>query len=114
MTQQKSHIQYFDFLRGVAIIMVVGIHTYSNTQSINYDLISIIKIILRLSFNCAVPLFLAISGYFIAKKNLNSFTECNAFWKKQIPTVYIPCLIFSLPWFIISCISVNFEWGGGI
>lgn len=103
---------YFDFLRGLAILMVVGIHTYPGNHQLNGRFQEIIQLILINAFNCAVPLFLAISGYFIAKKNLNTFAECSSFWKKQIPTVYIPCLIFSLPWFVISWVSVDFEWGG--
>lgn len=103
---------YFDFLRGIAILMVVGIHTYPGNDQLNGTFHEIIQLIVINAFNCAVPLFLAISGYFIAKKNLNTFAECSSFWKKQIPAVYIPCLIFSLPWFVISCLSVDFEWGG--
>ena len=30
-----------------------------------------------------------------------------AFWKNQIPKVYIPCLIWSIPWFLYSVM-----WGG--
>lgn len=41
----------------------------------------------------AVPIFLAISGYFLVNKNLSSKNEILIFWKKQIPKVYIPMLI---------------------
>jgi len=64
--------------------------------------------------NLAVPLFLAISGYFIGKKNLKNIKECNGFWKKQIPTVYVPCLVFSIPWFLVSSISNPMNWSGTI
>lgn len=75
---------YFDFLRGIAIIMVIGIHTYS-------DGLMHFNLFLRQFLNCAVPIFLAISGYFIGHK---SFTEqgCYAkFMKKQVPRVYYRC-----------------------
>lgn len=54
----------------------------------------------RLSLSCAVPIFLAISGFFIAKRHLSTYSRCMEFWKRQIPKVYIPCLVFSVPWFI--------------
>lgn len=110
MAYQKKHNPYFDFLRGVAILMVVGIHTYPGNLSMHGEWYEFAEVFAINFFNCAVPLFLAISGYFIARKNLSTLHECSSFWKKQIPTVYIPCLIFSFPWFVLSCVSAN--WGG--
>lgn len=91
----KQRDTYFDFLRGVAIIMVIGIHTYS-------DGLFHVNLFLRQFLNCAVPFFLALSGYFVGKK---SFTEKGAyvtFLKRQIPRVYIPMLLWSLPWAVLA------------
>lgn len=90
-----TRIQYFDILRGLAIIMVMGIHTYivppfdsfSHAWSIN----------MRELLNFAVPLFLAISGFFIGQKEINNRGQYFTFLKKQIPRVYIPLLIWSAP-----------------
>ena len=51
----KERIAYFDFLRGLAIMMVVGIHTYTLGED---------STVVRQILNTAVPLFIAISGYF--------------------------------------------------
>ncbi len=97
----KQRNFYFDFLRGIAIMMVIGIHTCPVLT--NFDsLESIITITFRQILNCAVPLFLAISGFFIAKKDLSSKENILKFWRKQIPTVYIPCLICSMGWFVLD------------
>lgn len=96
---------YFDFLRGFAIIMVVGIHTVVNYSPGFETFEDICTIIARSLLNCAVPLFLAISGYFIAKKKITSKKEYLLFLKKQIPKVYIPCLIFSVPYFLLAIYS---------
>jgi len=102
MTKQRN--QYFDFLRGIAIMMVIAIHTSPALKE--YDSLESISVItFRQILNCAVPLFLAISGYFIAKKDLSTHENRRKFWRKQIPTVYIPCLIFSLGWFILDVVS---------
>lgn len=96
----NNHIGYFDFLRGVAILMVVGIHTFpecSWDESNDYLLI-----ILRLLLNCAVPIFLALSAFFLAKKSFHGKDDIHSFWKRQIPKVYIPCLIWSLPLFFLA------------
>lgn len=107
ITDKNSRNPYFDFLRGLAILMVVGIHTYPGGHELNGEISDVIQLVLINFFNCAVPLFLAISGYFIAQKRLITFADCRKFWSKQIPTVYVPCLIFSLPWFVLSCISID-------
>lgn len=96
----KKHIAYFDFLRGIAIIMVVAIHTFPKSSWNESD--DYLQIAIRQLLNCAVPIFLAISAFFLAKKSFNSFDNIRSFWKKQIPKVYVPCLIWSLPLFLIA------------
>lgn len=98
-------INYFDFLRGLAILMVVAIHTNS---TFGFDSSQdIINVTIRQLFNSAVPLFLAISGYFLASKCLNNLNDIFKFWKHQIPKVYIPVLIWSLPLLFKSISSDN-------
>lgn len=91
----KERVAWFDFLRGVAILMVVSIHTFAATIQ-QGSLANDLTILLRQVLNCSVPLFLAISGYFMARKQLGH--SCLKFWKHQIPKVYVPTLIWSLPY----------------
>lgn len=95
-TNVASRNPYFDFLRGIAICCVIGIHTKANTSE--PSALSIYSSSLRQLLNIAVPLFIAISGYFLSTKSLQTKQECFAFWKKQVSKVYIPCLIWSIPW----------------
>lgn len=96
----KQHITYFDFLRGIAILMVIGIHTYVTGDFSSVD--GTIRIILRQFLNCGVPIFLALSAFFLGKKRLDSRDSIISFWKKQIPKVYIPCIIWSVPLFALA------------
>ena len=92
----SQRIEYYDFLRGVAIIMVVGIHTfmaYPLDTPLGYT-----SAFIRQILNCAVPIFLVLSGLFCGKKLLDNKEERLRFWVKQIPKVYIPALIWSLPY----------------
>jgi len=101
----SSRIEYFDFLRGIAIIMVVGIHTF-----VAYPIdtpLGVCSAFFRQVLNCAVPIFLALSGFFLGTKSLNRWDEKYCFWKKQIPKVYIPALIWSFPYFIQNVIQVQ-------
>ena len=96
----KKRDSYFDFLRGIAIIFVVGIHTLSGYGFDNLG--EIFNVIVRQAIGCAVPMFLAISGYFIAKKDLSTKTAYFSFLKRQVPKVYVPVLIYSLPFLAIA------------
>lgn len=96
----SKHIGYFDFLRGIAIIMVVGIHTFPKSSWNNES--DLLNILIRQLINCAVPIFLAISAFFLARKSFDSYKLITSFWKKQIPKVYIPCIVWSLPLFLMS------------
>lgn len=87
---------YFDFLRGWAIVMVVGIHTYQEQDA------TVIQLLLRQFIHCAVPLFLAISGYFLGKKQIETWGQYTIFIKKQVLKVYIPMFIFSIPWIVFD------------
>lgn len=91
---------YFDVLRAIAIIFVIFIHIFNRIPGVDnsnefHPFISVWRTII----SCAVPLFLAISGYFMAKKKVNNQNDYKAFLKKQIPRVYVPCFIFSIPYF---------------
>lgn len=95
--------KYFDFLRGIAILMVVAIHCYPSHLRLTDGGMAVILICLRNIMNCAVPVFLAISGYFIGKRVMavDRF-DWLSYWKIQIPKVYIPCMVFSLPWLVLD------------
>lgn len=82
----------------MAIIFVIAIHSFtpfllSENNTVNYHL----GIIWRQIIGCAVPIFLAISGYFMSNKNINTHSKYGSFIKKQIPRVYIPMLVWSVP-----------------
>ena len=87
---------YFDFLRGLAIMMVVGIHTYTLGKD---------STIVRQLLNTAVPLFVAISGYCLSQKRMENKDDYLFFLKKQFPKVYLPVLVWSLPLYAIALYS---------
>ena len=87
---------YFDYLRAISILMVVAIHCFNNDCHNEW------LYFVRNTLNCAVPLFLAISGFFLGKKDLSSKCKVSHFLKKQVPKVYIPMLVWSLPFLLIK------------
>ena len=87
---------YFDFLRGLAIMMVVGIHTYTLGKD---------STIVRQLLNTAVPLFIAISGYCLSQKRMENKDDYLFFLKKKFSKVYLPVLVWSLPLYAIALYS---------
>jgi len=100
-----ERLDYFDVLRALAIFAVVAIHSlgFSLQYSEDYDFIVLWRNIL----NFGVPMFIAISGFFLAKKKIKTFGEYAAFLRKQIPRVYVPLLVWSLVWFVFSVLIQN-------
>lgn len=94
-----DRLEYFDFLRGIAIIGVVAIHTYvASTDVSAVDA----GLFLRQILNCSVPIFLAVSGFFLANKETSTLSDYFRFEKRQIMRVYIPMIVWSLPYFFIG------------
>ena len=87
---------YFDFLRGLAIMMVVGIHTYTLGED---------STVVRQMLNTAVPLFIAISVLFLSQKKMENKDDYRSFLKKQLPKVYLPVLVWSLPLYALALYS---------
>ena len=92
-------LNYYDFLRGIAILMVVAIHT---GPIYHFDTIQgMAAVMMRQPLNSAVPIFFAISGYFLTSKKLETKSDVFAFWRHQIPKVYVPVLIWSIPYLLL-------------
>ena len=89
----KERVAYFDFLRGLAIMMVVGIHTYTLGED---------STVVRQMLNTAVPLFIAISGYFLSQKKMENKDDYFSFLRKQLPKVYLPVLVWSVPLYALA------------
>jgi Uncharacterized protein conserved in bacteria len=110
---KNNRAEYYDFLRGVAIIGVIGIHAFWVYQDYLKEAgmtMFDINIFVRQLIGCCVPMFLALSGFFLANKDVSTLSKYGVFLRKQIARVYIPCLIFSLPflyWGICKSLGMN-------
>lgn len=83
---------------------MIAIHSTGNIENL-YDtsLISFhLAVVWRQIVGFTVPLFLAISGYFLSKKPVCDKDNYTNFLGKQIPRVYIPMLVWSLPFLALN------------
>lgn len=95
----EGRIVYYDFLRCLAIILVIAVHSFP--PSFHEGFASVSALAIRNLCNIAVPIFLALSGFFMAQKNLDS-DNYFPFIKKQFIRVWLPVLFCSLPLFILD------------
>ena len=91
---------YYDFLKGIAILFVIAIHAFpiaSMQQPLHFSFgnLDCYNLLLRQFIVLAVPLFCTISGFFVGKK---SEVECMQFSKSHSLPLYIPALLWSLPY----------------
>lgn len=102
--KEKNRIDYFDILRGIAIVAVVGIHSTSSGIALDEKCWQFhFTVVWRNLLNFSVPLFLAISGYFMSQSIQKSQLDFDFFGKK-IKRVYLPMLFWSSLWFLLSVI----------
>lgn len=109
---KSERIAYWDYLRGIAILMVVALHCYPYDAKILDE--QLLPSAMRGFINVCVPLFLAISGFFIGRKSFDTKDAYFSFLKKQIPRVYIPCILFSIPITLLSICKGGSVLGGMI
>lgn len=96
--------------------MVIGIHSYNYIVSPTP-----LQMMARNMIGFAVPLFLAISGYFLSHKDLSDVQKYKSFLSRQIRKIYVPMLIWSVPSFISSiknggdiCFEMIYLFLGGL
>lgn len=104
----SNRIEYFDILRGLAILGVVAIHASGRGFQFEQDSFNFnFSVLWRNVLNFSVPLFFAISGYFLARKDIQSYSEYFKFLKKQLPRVYTPFFLWSLVWLALAVFIAN-------
>lgn len=98
----KERIEYFDILRGIAVLCVIAIHCYGckaiGSNTLTYHL----AIIWRQFIGFPVPLFITLSGFFLARKDVSNCPKYLSFLGKQVPRVYIPMLIWASPHLLLA------------
>ena len=92
-----KRIAYYDFLRGIAIVMVVAIHTMGFIYE--YSAISFTAVLIRQILNCAVPVFCVSSAFFLIQKDIQG-KRYREYLLKQCIRVYVPLLVFSVPYLL--------------
>jgi len=104
---QNKRVIEIEYLRGVAILAVLAIHTSSNFIHIqNLNLLLITNVIIDVFAHFAVPLFIFISGFVLPIKYDSSLSK-RSFYKKRVLSIIPPYIIFSI---VYICIRTIGHW----
>ncbi|MQS52323.1 acyltransferase [Companilactobacillus mishanensis] len=114
MKEKQGRIFYLDFIRVLAIFLVIFIHvsaidTTLHIGSTQWQITRILNYLAHVS----VPMFFMISGALLLS---NPRTESISYtWKKRIPRVVIPFVAWSLlSTFFIALYAHSFDLGGAL
>ena len=94
-----------DWLRALAILMVVTVHTWSLSH-IDSTAYPVLALCYKLFYQCGVPLFVMISG---ALQLPSSILPIGVFYKKRFTRILVPFLIWSIVIYTLSCIVGKYE-----
>jgi len=89
--KSKRRIEILDIAKCLAIFMVVWGHTFTNSELLGNP-----PLIAKILYSTHMPLFFFLSGMSISTKPISGLNEWRLFLKKDILTVAIPYVIWSL------------------
>lgn len=102
----KKRITYYDFLKGLAIMGVVAIHTMIFNAAPS-TIAGCGLAAFRNLLGCCVPFFVAVSGFFLCNKNVNSKLAYKDFLVSRLRVIYLPMLVWGLPWLLLNLLHVQ-------
>lgn len=94
-----------DYLRALAIVMVVTVHTFSlaHIDQTEYPLLTLFY---SLFFRWGVPLFVMISGALQLSAPISSIRQ---YYKKRYTRILVPFLIWGTMVYVLSCIIGKYD-----
>lgn len=96
----KERVIYFDVLRVLACLMVVGMHApLSSPESVNHGIFLVANGYLN---SPCVPLFFMISGALLLNKPI--IISARSYLKKRITKVLFPTIVFSLLYIVLKSV----------
>jgi probable poly-beta-1,6-N-acetyl-D-glucosamine export protein len=85
-----------DLLRALAIFCVILTHTTADWDKFHNNVYSDLYSIIRPLFNIWIPLFLIISGYYIGRTEIKTFSDYRLFLCRRLSRIFLPYLIICL------------------
>lgn len=94
-----------DWLRALAILMIVTVHTWSLAH-IDTSIHPILALCYRLFYQCGVPLFVMLSGALQLSSPIPSIRQ---YYKKRYIRILVPFLFWSICVYMLSCFAGKYE-----
>ncbi|MCH8532307.1 MAG: acyltransferase [Saccharospirillum sp.] len=99
-TEVSSRIEFLDIARGIAIIMVIGVHVMAYSNGVTEELLWLNY----LFGGIAVPVFFIVDGYLVFRAREKILTES---YYNYIKKSFLRLVV---PWFIFSIIYISIRY----
>lgn len=87
---KRSHIYYFDYIKIMAMIFVIFMHTAAGLLNVGSGFSwNLLNISISVSYT-AVPLFLMMSGYLVLSEEMESDSYLSKLFRRRIPRLLLP------------------------
>ena len=109
MTENRQRVEYLDFLRVFATVMVFIIHcTYEYMWDFSNkgEALWVFLVYLTELLRTGVPIFFMISGYLLLQKDI---TDIKGFYKKRFLKIAVPFIIYDIFYYILNCMIYGSE-----
>jgi surface polysaccharide O-acyltransferase-like enzyme len=100
-----ERIQFFDILRGIAIIAVIGIHTV-DFYRLELDIENTWLLLVNAFFRFAIPLFIIASGMLLDPSSLHKGSKWQ-FYRRKLTRIFVPYAIFTVLWSLAQSDSLS-------
>lgn len=97
----KTRNTLLDWLRALAIVMIVTVHTWSLSH-IDSSEHSALAICYRLFYQCGVPLFVMFSGALQLSTPVSSISR---YYKRRYIRILVPFVFWSMIVYVLSCLA---------
>lgn len=105
MREVRRQIPYLHYLRVIAILMVIALHSispYMSNAALYASKSWYAYLLINAVSRCGVPLFLMISGYLLL--SADSSADFKLFYKRRLPRILIPLALWNVIYYIFYCI----------
>lgn len=103
---KSTHVAEIDYLRGIAILGIVTLHSLTSIAYDDYSQLTSSVLFITIFVGFAVPFFFVISGYVIYY-NYKGKIDLASFYKKRLWTVVPAYVLFSIIYYIYNNVSYS-------
>lgn len=112
-----GRIEWLDFIRSLAILMVVTVHSTENIYSFTLDAMSEINLLSKIfAFSMftfgrlGVPLFCMLTGYLLLSRKYETTSDVFSFWRKKLLPLLLAYICWTIVYEVFGIFVFKWDW----